>query len=355
MKKLLTIVIPTYNMEKYLGRCLDSLIVDGALMDVPEVLVVNDGSKDSSSQIAHEYAAKYPATFRVIDKENGNYGSCVNRGLKEAQGEYFKILDADDWFNTEGFSVLLREIQKLSLQGGSAPDIIFSKRHIYTDDGVLQKKMRTHLDDDELNTIIPAETLGFTDRQSPMLSMHCMAVRTQLLRDNGYVQQEGISYTDVEFIYYSVKWAKTYYFMDTVVYNYVKGRPGQTMDMDSMVRSMPSFYLVSKRLLEDYFAPQDENATRLNETIRSNMLTAMMYSIRHFNFVALLWKAHLTAEEKAQLNEIIALSKPLRSNAFFQRLTGYFHKFPFVKFYRVTHIRPYYIYHFLKKILRVES
>lgn len=85
MQKLLTIVIPTYNMQDYLPRCLDSLVLyDGALMEQLEVLVINDGSKDNSSAIAHEYEAKFPNTFRVIDKENGNYGSCINRGLKEA-------------------------------------------------------------------------------------------------------------------------------------------------------------------------------------------------------------------------------------------------------------------------------
>src|SRR5574344_1376419 len=99
MDKILTIIIPTYNMEKYLRHCLDSLIVPN--MDKVEVLVINDGSKDSSSAIGHEYQDKYPQTFRVIDKENGNYGSCINRGLKEATGKYVKVLDADDWYDSD--------------------------------------------------------------------------------------------------------------------------------------------------------------------------------------------------------------------------------------------------------------
>lgn len=97
MDKILTIIIPTYNMEKYLRHCLDSLIVPN--MDKVEVLMINDGSKDSSSAIGHEYQNRYPKTFRVIDKENGNYGSCINRGLKEATGKYVKVLDADDSFD----------------------------------------------------------------------------------------------------------------------------------------------------------------------------------------------------------------------------------------------------------------
>lgn len=72
MNKLLTIVIPTYNMQAYLHRCLDSLLVSEEHMQQIEVLVINGGSKDNSFAIAHEYEAKYPNTFRVIDKENGN-------------------------------------------------------------------------------------------------------------------------------------------------------------------------------------------------------------------------------------------------------------------------------------------
>lgn len=80
-----------------------------------EVLVVNDGSKDNSSAIAHEYQDKYPDTFRVIDKENGNYGSCVNRGLKEATGKYIKILDADDWFDNEQFSLFVEKLKNMTV------------------------------------------------------------------------------------------------------------------------------------------------------------------------------------------------------------------------------------------------
>ena len=71
MEKILTIVIPTYNMQDYLHRCLNSLIIPEEQMQHLEVLVVNDGSKDNSYAIAHEYPDKYPGTFRVIDKEKG--------------------------------------------------------------------------------------------------------------------------------------------------------------------------------------------------------------------------------------------------------------------------------------------
>ena len=100
--KLLTIVVPIYNTEKYLERCVESITPKDVLEDV-EILLVNDGSKDNSLQIMKKYAAKYPDTVKVIDKENGGHGSTINAGLKVATGRYFKVLDSDDWFDTANF------------------------------------------------------------------------------------------------------------------------------------------------------------------------------------------------------------------------------------------------------------
>ena len=104
--KILSIIIPTYNMEALLSQCLDSLLVKEGREKL-DVLVVNDGSKDRSSEIAHQYADKYPETFRVIDKENGNYGSCINAALPLIQGKYVKILDADDSYETKNLEEFL--------------------------------------------------------------------------------------------------------------------------------------------------------------------------------------------------------------------------------------------------------
>ena len=66
-EKLLSIIVPTYNMERYLSRCLDSLLVS-SIIEYIEILVVNDGSKDQSSAIAHNYQERYPQSVKVIDK-----------------------------------------------------------------------------------------------------------------------------------------------------------------------------------------------------------------------------------------------------------------------------------------------
>ena len=110
-QKLLSVVIPTYNMQTFLCRCLDS-ITHNNVPDSLEIIVVNDGSTDNSLAIMQEYADKRPDIVNIINKPNGHYGSCINAALKIATGKYFRILDADDWFDTDGLIELLGELRK---------------------------------------------------------------------------------------------------------------------------------------------------------------------------------------------------------------------------------------------------
>lgn len=110
MSKLLTIVIPCYNVEQYLHECLDSILL-AEYNDSLEVLAINDGSKDNTLSILSRYSSKYPEMLRVIDKPNGGWGSVINLAIKEAQGCYFKILDSDDWFEKEAFIEFIERLK----------------------------------------------------------------------------------------------------------------------------------------------------------------------------------------------------------------------------------------------------
>ncbi|MEE0981813.1 MAG: glycosyltransferase family 2 protein [Acutalibacteraceae bacterium] len=94
MKKIsVSVIIPVYNAEKTLKRCLDSLLKQ-TVKDI-EVIVVDDGSTDGSPQICDEYAERYGIT--VIHKPNGGVSTARNRGIEEAKGKYFMFCDSDDW------------------------------------------------------------------------------------------------------------------------------------------------------------------------------------------------------------------------------------------------------------------
>ena len=111
MKKVLSVIIPVYNMEKYIRQCLESLMIKEVL-DKIEILVVLDGSTDRSEEIAMEYAKAHPYSVRVISKPNGGHGSAINTGMDNAVGEYVKVLDSDDWVNEKGFVTLVENLEK---------------------------------------------------------------------------------------------------------------------------------------------------------------------------------------------------------------------------------------------------
>ena len=95
LEKLLTVVIPAYNAQKFLGKCLDSLLRAGQYKEM-ELLVVDDGSADKTAEIAKSYEQHYKGIVRVLSKENGGHGSAINLGIREARGKYFRVVDPDE-------------------------------------------------------------------------------------------------------------------------------------------------------------------------------------------------------------------------------------------------------------------
>ncbi len=103
----LSVIVPVYNVEKFLPRCLDSLLRQGLEVGEYEVICVNDGSPDNCAQILAEYEQKYPGIFRVITQENRGLGEARNTGMKVAQGEWITFVDSDDYVIDSGYKYLL--------------------------------------------------------------------------------------------------------------------------------------------------------------------------------------------------------------------------------------------------------
>lgn len=123
----LSIVIPVYRVEKYLRKCLDSLV--SQLNDEVEVLLVDDGSDDSSPMICDEYADKYEQ-IKVVHKENGGLSSAVRAGIDNSCGEYIGFCDSDDWVADD----YIEEIFKV-LDNHTVDVICFNFRRVYESDG----------------------------------------------------------------------------------------------------------------------------------------------------------------------------------------------------------------------------
>ena len=246
MEKTLSIIVPAYNMETYLPKCLGSLVVgDKDTLAKLEVLVVNDGSKDSTSEIAHRYEAKHPGVFRVIDKENGHYGSCTNRGLKEATGRFVKVVDADDYVNTDALSRLVELLFSIDLDKEKIDMVVSDYAEVNVHGKVLKRS----------NYAFPIGAAFQADvfpRNMDRIPTHCICYRTGLLREINYRQTEGMSYTDLEWILEPMARVGYARYLPAVVTNYLIGRQGQSMEKQTAARDYRYTVQVTKGILERY-------------------------------------------------------------------------------------------------------
>lgn len=253
--KTLSICVPTYNTEAYLSRCLDSVLVPEAL-DALELIIVNDGSKDSSPELARAYQARFPETVVFIDKENGGHGSTINAALKVASGRYFRVLDSDDWFDTPNF---LRYLERLS---GCDEDLIvtpYSQEYVET--GVSVRYDYEWLED---GRVYAASELS-CGAERLYVTMHASTFKTALLRECALELFEHCFYVDMMYIFYPIPFLKSFRFLDCSVYRYFIGRAEQSMNPAVFLRNMPQHEKVLRWMVEYYAAFRDRLLPNLRE------------------------------------------------------------------------------------------
>ena len=134
--KLLTVAIPCYNSEDYMEKSIRSALNGGEKV---EVLIIDDGSTDSTLEIAKKYEKKFPSIVKVIHKENGGHGDAVNAGIKNATGIYFKVLDSDDVLGKKAMAKVLNFLEK-AVETDMDIDMVITN-FMYDKQGVKRKKI----------------------------------------------------------------------------------------------------------------------------------------------------------------------------------------------------------------------
>lgn len=240
MDKLLTVVVPVYKVEKYINKCLDSLIVPDELMDQLEVIVVNDGTPDQSAEMARVYEKKYPGTFRVIDKENGGHGSAFNVGLKETKGKFVRFLDSDDWFDTSNLVNLIKCLYDCDA------DIIFGDvNRFYAANNSNIKSAFPQLPVGELLNADSFDwnLLGGGEGKA---SFHYATYKTMMLQPHFPLFLEKQSYDDAILFVAPIIFSKRLIYYPGVIYNYLIGREGQSISKGTMITKYRDMELVIK-------------------------------------------------------------------------------------------------------------
>lgn len=249
-KPLLSIVIPSYNVGKFIRHGVFSLL-QSKYIDKLEIIVVNDGSKDNTVDVVKEMLKEYcdcknPALI-LVDKPNGGHGSTINKGIEIATGKYFKLMDGDDCFITSEFDKL---IEKLEIEDSDIilndyyNDLVYPGEHpevnFYNN---LKAGIQYKLDD------LYNSEYGF-GKWGPMLPTS--TYKTNMLKNANFKLDEHCFYVDMELNMISYVYAKTITYYPFVIYNYMIGRNGQSISKESYKKNILNHEKVCIRLADEY-------------------------------------------------------------------------------------------------------
>lgn len=251
-KPLLTIVVPSYNCEKFLRNSILSL-VNHPFAHKLEVIIVNDGSKDSTASVARqiikEMGGEKKSIIKLIDKENGGHGSTINAGIKAARGKYFRLMDGDDYFYTDNFVSFLQKLEE------ETSDIVLTD---YIEDFAITATKNTPVLYEFMTPGVQYDVefmnydgYGFW-RWGPLLPTN--TYKTSLLQEADFLIDEHCFYVDMEYNLITYIQAKTATYYPLPIYNYYLGRPGQSMSKESMKRNVLHHEKVSLRLISELYA-----------------------------------------------------------------------------------------------------
>lgn len=282
--KILTIVIPAYNMEKYIAQTLDSMICDEYMKDL-EVLIIDDGSKDNTAAIAQEYVDKYPDTFCLVSKENGGHGSALNKGIELATGKYYRPIDADDWVDTDALKAVIDEMRnkdadmvltnfrKILEQSGKQINIRI--KNVWNMKEVREGRAKPKPGRKQL---IYGNVYDFNAElfdYSQQYLFHHVSYRTALLQENNIRLDEHVYYDDMEYDIFPLIYVKTVLPIDRYLYQYRLEREGQSVDEACFAKNNKHRRKIVEHITEYYVT----NADKFGENVYSHLYEDILWKI----------------------------------------------------------------------------
>jgi glycosyltransferase involved in cell wall biosynthesis len=262
---LISVIVPVYNVEKYVGRCLTS-IINQSYTNL-EIIVVNDGSTDNSLSVCEEFAAQ-DSRINLITQDNKGLSGARNTGLRHYTGEYVTFVDSDDWIHRNMieylYHVLIRNDSEMSLCGS-----------LRVSDGIIQDKQYKELEE----TIYSPETF-----MSLFLSERFTACWSRLFRRDvisGFEFPEGLNCEDYIYMYEAIRRIqKRVTFVDIPLYYYYCNRPDSIVNDSFGIKKFDQYYS-AKRLFDLVceYTPQykKQSLTRLAGAIVSLVNSARQH------------------------------------------------------------------------------
>lgn len=237
----LTVVVPCFNSAAYMRRCLDSLLGAGPRV---EVIIVDDGSSDATGAISDEYAERYPHTCMAVHQVNGGHGEAINTGLAHARGRYLKIVDSDDWVDSDAFGQLLELLER---QGDDAADLVISN-FVYEKVGKRRKTVVNYVDVLPQGRAFGWDDVGRLGKRQYLL-MHALVYRTQLLHDAGLRLPAHTFYVDNLYAFAPLPRVRTMRYLNVDLYRYYIGRDDQSVAEHVMMKRIDQQLLINKAMM----------------------------------------------------------------------------------------------------------
>ncbi len=245
--KILTVAIPSYNSEAYMKKAIDHALVGG---DDVEVLVIDDGSKDRTLEIAQEYERRFPGIVRAVHQENKGHGGAVNTGIREARGIYFKVCDSDDWLDYDSYLKVI-DVLKEMVSGPQTLDVLIAN-YIYDKVGAKRKRGMRYTGSFPENRIFTWEEIEKPLSANRYVLMHSLIYRTELLKECGLELPEHTFYVDNIFAFTPMQYVKTMYYLNVPLYRYFIGRNDQSVNESVMLGRMDQQIRVTKLMIDQY-------------------------------------------------------------------------------------------------------
>ena len=263
----LTIIVPAYNVERYLHKCLDSMAGRDERL---EILIVDDGSTDRTGEIADKYAARYPGQVRVIHKENGGHGSGINVGAAQARGRYFKVIDADDWIVTENLSAVLDR-----LAGSDADAAVAGFHEVDMKSG--RRAAYPSACDFCGREVDVAELLAVYDAIRDCFSFHGLFYKTAWWCAHDIRLTEGVFYEDQEYAALPFAYLERLLVLPEFFYEYMVGNSNQSVSYQNQVKRIGHIETVLRNMLSFYQQHTPMGEAREEYFMRRLSVVAMSY------------------------------------------------------------------------------
>lgn len=252
MNKLLSVSIAAYQVEDTIEKCLDSFLPSKYLSDL-ELLVINDGSNDRTAEIVYEYEKKYPDVIKLVNKKNGGHGSTINKSLGVATGKFYKVIDGDDWVDSNELDGLMD-----FLRITDAELVINRYRQVYPNHACVIGESFIY---EEGKTYRFEDIISKEYNPSSLIPMHKTTILTSCLRNVNMKIQENCFYADTEFIYYVGLAVKTIAIHNSCAYQYRLGVEGQSVSSDGVYRHIEDMLKIEHNLINQYVKDSSSNMT----------------------------------------------------------------------------------------------